>query len=657
MNPPSIILEIIHLIQNNNLERNSNTILSAVRSDPNNLDYLFNIGVNCAEIGKVDDAIVIFESLKSCNIYDAKIPYSLGYLYVIKHNYKIALTNFNQALKISPDDLDTLNNYASTLHELKQFDDAITFFDKALTLNPDCAHTLTNKGVTLLDLKRYDEAIAHHNKALKIEPQNHIIWKNKATLFKQLRKHSESAECYLKASELCLGDSYFLGEAHHQMLLICDWADYNFFTNRIFNKIQQDKKSAEPFGLQGTAKLESLLKKCAEIYSNDNYPSIGNLTKDFKYAHNKIHIGYLCGEFREHATSILMTGIWELHDKEKFKIFAFDSGYNDNSKYRKRINLAFDKILDISKLSDLDSANLIKSNQIDILINLNGYFGHARQGIFSYKPSPIQVNFLGFPGTLGAPYIDYMIADKVVLPLESREHYSEKIIYLPDTYQPNDNKRQVSDIQLSKSQVGLPNGFFVFACFSNVYKITPDTFDLWVRILRKVDSSVLWLLSDNPMAKKNLVKEAVARGIDSSRLIFAEYLKTEDHLARHRMADLFLDTLPYNAHTTCSDALWAGLPVLTLKGSTFPGRVAASLLNAIGLPELITHTPEEYEALAIRLATNPKKLAEIKLKLSNNRLTTPLFDSLRFTKHLEAAYFKIHERYQAGLEPDHFAIT
>jgi predicted O-linked N-acetylglucosamine transferase (SPINDLY family) len=352
-----------------------------------------------------------------------------------------------------------------------------------------------------------------------------------------------------------------------------------------------------------------------------------------------------------------MTRVWELHDKSMFEIFAFDNGWDDGSKYRQRITRAFNNLFDISRLSDLDAAKLIQENEIDILINLNGFFGLGRQEIFSYRPAPIQVNYLGFPGTMGADYIDYIIADKTLIPLDAQSSYTEKVAYLPNSYQANDRKRLISDRQFTRAELGLPENACIFACFNNNYKITPLVFDSWVKILSLVEGSVLWLLADNPTAKNNLIKEATARGLDSCRLIFAERMPLPEHLARHRQADLFLDTLPYNAHTTCSDALWAGLPVLTLMGSTFPGRVGASLLKAIDLPELITNTQEEYEAMAIELAINPQKLRDIKLKLARNRLTTPLFDTPLFTKNLETIYTKMMERYQADLQPDHITIT
>ena len=436
------------------------------------------------------------------------------------------------------------------------------------------------------------------------------------------------------------------------MMLECDWTNYEKNINEIFHLVDERRKGAEPFGFQGIADTEELLKKCAEAYSNDKFPALDHLSEFIQYKHHKIRIGYLCGEFREQATSILMTRVWELHDKSNFEIFAFDNGWDDGSDYRQRIEKAFTKIFDISETSDLEVAKLIQANEIDILVNMNGFFGAERQLVFSYKPAPIQVNYLGFPGTIGINYIDYIIADKVVIPERSKKQYIEKIAYLPNSYQANDDKRKISDSKFSRAQLGIPEDAFVFACFNNNYKITPAIFDSWMRILSHTPGSVLWLLADNPKAMDNLIREAAARGIDCLRLIFANRLPISEHLARHGLADLFLDTLPYNAHTTCSDALWAGLPVLTLMGHTFPGRVAASLLSAVGLSELIANTQEEYVSLAIELATNRKKLDGIKERLAKNRLTAPLFNSTLFVKNLETVYIKMYERYLEGLLPE-----
>jgi predicted O-linked N-acetylglucosamine transferase (SPINDLY family) len=353
-----------------------------------------------------------------------------------------------------------------------------------------------------------------------------------------------------------------------------------------------------------------------------------------------------------------MAELFELHDKERFSVTAFSLGRDDNSDLRRRLVSSFDRFIDCYTLSDFDVAHAIADSEIDILVDLMGFTQDAHTNIFAYRPAPIQVNYLGYPGTIGASFIDYIIGDKTLFTLADAAVYSEKLVQLPDSYQPNDRKRQISTKAFTRQEAGLPDNKFVFCCFNNSYKILPQTFGCWMRILRCVEGSVLWLRAENQTAIANLKTEAQTRGIESARLVFANRApQLSDHLARLRLADLFLDTLPFNAHTTASDALWAGLPVLTQIGSTFAGRVAASLLKAINLPELITHSPEEYEALAIELALNKEKLRRIQEKLARNRLTTPLFDTPLYTKHLEAAYEAMYQRYQVGLPPDHIGTN
>jgi len=352
-----------------------------------------------------------------------------------------------------------------------------------------------------------------------------------------------------------------------------------------------------------------------------------------------------------------MAELFELHDHNRFELIAFDNGWDDGSAIRRRIERAFDAIVDIAQLGDAEAAAAIRGRQVDILVNLNGYFGLGRQGVFSQRPCPVQVNWLGFPGTLGTDYIDYIVADRHVIPPGHDAYYAEKVVRLPDTYQPNDRQRRIAERAPGRAEVGLPGAGFVFCCFNNSYKVTPDVFDVWMSLLRRVDGSVLWLLENNHEAVRNLRGEAQRRGVAPERLVFAPRMHLDDHLARHRLADLFLDTLPYNAHTTASDALWAGLPLLTCTGSTFPGRVAGSLLHAVGLPELITHSLEDYGALALRLATSPGELAAVRAKLAANRATCPLFDTDRFRRHIESAYVTMWERYQRGAAPESFAVA
>jgi predicted O-linked N-acetylglucosamine transferase (SPINDLY family) len=362
-------------------------------------------------------------------------------------------------------------------------------------------------------------------------------------------------------------------------------------------------------------------------------------------------VGYFSADFHNHATGYLMAELFELHDKSKFELIGFSFGPIANDEMRQRLAKSFDQFIEVGKKSDVEIAKLSRDLNIDIAIDLKGFTQDSRTGIFAYRAAPIQVNYLGYPGTMGADYIDYIIADKTLIPLETQSYYSEKVAYLPDSYQVNDRKRSISGQQFTREELSLPENGFIFCCFNNNFKILPTTFACWMRILKAVEGSALWLFQDNHWAVDNLKKEASNHGIDASRLVFAERMPLSEHLARHNLADLFLDTLPYNAHTTCSDSLWAGLPVLTLMGHTFPGRVSASLLSALGLPELITKTQDEYEALAIELAKNPHNLAEIKFKLANNRFTFPLFGTPLFIKNLEAVYIKMHERYLEGLPP------
>jgi predicted O-linked N-acetylglucosamine transferase (SPINDLY family) len=346
----------------------------------------------------------------------------------------------------------------------------------------------------------------------------------------------------------------------------------------------------------------------------------------------------------------------ECHDKSRFDVTAISFGPDDNSEMRQRLKASFEHFIDGKTFSDEQIANLVRSSEVDILVDLMGFTTDSRTGIFARRPASIQINYLGFIGTMGAEYIDYIIADQIVVPENQREFYSEKIVYLPNSFQPNDRERRIADKIFTRAEAGLPQEGFVFCCFNNSYKITPDVFDIWMRILKQVDGSVLWLVGGSPTMERNLRSEAAARGVDAGRLVFAQRLPSPEYQARLRLADLFLDTLPYNAGTTASDALWAELPILTRIGDTFVARMAASLLTAIDLPELITTTLEAYEQMAIDLATHPEKFAVIKRKLAENRLTTPLFNTKFFTKHIEAAYTAMYERHQAGLAPDHIVV-
>jgi predicted O-linked N-acetylglucosamine transferase (SPINDLY family) len=440
---------------------------------------------------------------------------------------------------------------------------------------------------------------------------------------------------------------------------VCSWADWDNSVGVIAKKVMVNEKVLSPFSLLALSDDAFLNKKCSETYSQERYLAHSDLGPIHKAAKKeKIRIAYFSADFRNHPVSILTAELFELHDKNRFEIIAFSFGVDDKSAIRLRLKEGFDRFIDVENMSDQKIAQLARDLEVDIAVDLGGHTAGNRIGIFSYRAAPIQVNWLGYPGTMGINFIDYIVADKNIIPDQHQKFYSEKVVSLPDTYLVDDSKRIASSRVFTRKECGLSENAFVFCCFNNDFKFNPNVLDGWSRILLAAKNSILWVSENNEHFRVNLIAEFKKRGVDSNRIIFAvrEDLMA-DHLARYGQADLFLDTFPYNAHTTTIDSLKAGVPVLTRMGQSFASRVAASLLNAIGLPELITTSQAEYEALAIELAMNPQKLAEIKLKLANNRLTTPLFDTPLFAKNLEAAYLQMYERYQADLQPDHISIV
>jgi predicted O-linked N-acetylglucosamine transferase (SPINDLY family) len=476
-------------------------------------------------------------------------------------------------------------------------------------------------------------------------------------LYRELQHYELAFADYELALSIKPNYEYLKGVHFATKMNICDWRDLDDEWKDICVDIELSKKVIAPFMVLPISDSIDLHRKVAELWVGEKHPShLAHQLRQKKDKYSKIKVGYFSADYHEHATMYLMAQLFEMHDKSKFEIIGFSFGPDKQDAMRQRAVAAFSQFYDVRDKTDQEIAQFSRDLGLDIAVDLKGVTQDARLGIFSFRAAPIQVSYLGYPGTLGADYIDYLIADKTLIPTQSQQHYSEKIVYLPDSYQVNDRHRVIASTQFTRQELGLPEDAFVFCCFNNNFKITPDVFDSWVRILKAVDTSVLWLFQDNSIAAMNLHKEAALRGIDPARLIFATRMELPEHLARHKAADLFLDTLPYNAHTTASDALWAGLPVLTCMGESFAGRVAASLLNAIGLPELVTETRTDYEAQAIELAKNPAKLKKIKEKLEHNRLTTPLFDTARFTKNIEAAYSQMFERYQADLMPANIEV-
>ena len=449
---------------------------------------------------------------------------------------------------------------------------------------------------------------------------------------------------------------YLRGDLLHLKMQVCDWQGVEAEIAALDEGVRAGKPVARPFVYQAISASPADLKTASEIYAAGRYPAAPPCPQAAR-SHDRLRIGYVSADFREQATAFLTAGLYECHDREKFHITAFDIGWNDASPMRARLEAGFDAFIDMSAMTDQAAAARIAKEEIDILVNLNGYFGAQRMGIFAHRPAPVQVNYLGFPATLGAPYIDYILADRITIPDAERDFYSEKVIWLPDSYQVNDSKRAIAPSAPSRTALGLADDAFVFCNFNHPYKLTPAMFALWMNILKQSGNSLLWLLESNNAVAANLRKAAERHGVAGSRLVFAPTAQPADHLARIARADLFLDSLPYNAHTTASDSLWAGVPLLTCRGTAFPGRVAASLLHAVDLPELVTESIEEYQALAVALAGDGPRLKALRDRLARNRSGCALFDTARFARGLEAAYLQMWDIYnEGGQAPRAFAV-
>ncbi len=663
----------------------------AIAIQPNRAEAHYNRGVALKELQQLDAAVASYDRAIAIKPGFAEAHYNRGNALTELKELDAAVASYDRAIAIKPDYAEALSNRGIALLELKELDAAVANFDRAIAIKPGYAEPHYNRGNALTERKEfgaavasYDRAIAirpdyaeaHHNRgnalterkqlvaavasydrALAIQPDHAKALCNRGNALQELQQLDAALASYERAIAIQPDVDYLFGTLLHTKMKLCDWPGIETDISELFSKIEKDEKAAPSFAVLALTTSPSLQRQAAKIYANDKYPADSSLGTIMKRPRaDKIRIGYFSADFYNHPVSYLIAELFEQHDKDRFEWTAFSFGPQRNDEMRRRISAAIGRFIDVGNQSDREIAALARKWEIDIAVDLTGFTQDQRAGIFSFRAAPIQVNYLGYPGTMASEYIDYLIADKTLIPAHAQAHYSEKIIYLPNSYQVNDTKRRIADRTFTRQELGLPEVGFVFCCFNSNYKITPATFDGWMRILDRVPGSVLWLFGGAPTATINLRKEARVRGIGDDRLIFAERLPLPEHLARHSAADLFLDTLPYNAHTTASDALWAGLPVLTCMDESFASRVAASLLNAIHLPELITQTQADYEALAIELATNPGKLSVIKDKLAANRLTAPLFDTPLFTKHIEAAYRRMYERYEADLPPDHVYI-
>ena len=573
-----------------------------------------------------------------------------------------AVASYDRAIALQPDHAPIYSSRGHALFDLQRYEDALASLDRAIALGFNHPAAWHVRGNALYSLERFQEAAASYERAIALDPKGASSHHNRGNALSMLGQYESAIASYDGAIALDPGSAASHGERLHARMQIADWRDFGPEVARLTARIERNEAASNPFTLLSLVDSPALQRLAARNWVREKCPPDDALGARRPLPplpgsrSQRIHVGYFSADFRAHATVSLTAGLFEAHDRSRFELTAFAFGSDTQDEMRRRAAAAFDRFLDVGKQSDHDIARLARSSGIDIAVDLGGFTRGSRPRIFALRAAPLQVSYLGYLGTMSAEYMDYLVADDTVIPQALRMHYAEKIVYLP-SYQVNDSKRPIAPRRFTREELGLPRQGFVFCCLNSTYKLTPDTFDGWMRILTRVPGSVLYLLGGSPALEGNLRREAQARGVAGDRIVFGARLPPDEYLARYRTVDLFLDTLPYNAGTTASDALWAGLPVLTCTGVTFAGRVGSSVLRAAGLPELVASTPQQYEQLAVELASNPARLAGVRTNLTEGLRTAALFDTAASTRHLEAAYATMYERYQAGLPPEDIHVS
>ena len=627
----------------------------AIAINPSYADALNNQGNLFVELNQFDDALVSYSKAISLNIRDSEIFFNRAICFDKLKRFDEALVDYGQAIKIDPNYIEAYFNRAVVYTQLKDFNSALLDYDIAIKLKPDYEKAYINRGRVFYKLNWVEESLLNFAKAIDLKDDNCDAYLARGEVFNDLKRFDEALMDFELANKIEPENINIVEQILAVKSHLCNWTDHEFWLNKVIDNIEDAKGIFHLFALIDNPKMHQKVSKLLAQQFCSEVKGLSNLPKN--PINKKLRIGYFSADFHEHPVSFLLAELFELHNRESFEIIAFSFSRYKDSPMRKRLEKGFDQFIDVKNKTDQEVVTLVRDMKIDIAIDLGGYTGDSRTKIYAMRAAPIQVNYLGFSGTMGAEFIDYIIGDSNLIPIEAQSYFSEKVAYLPGSFMVNDSTLKPSEEAFSRKDFNLPEKGFVFSCFNASYKITPASFLGWMRILKAVDDSVLWLSHMNETAMKNLKDKADECGIDPNRIIFASRMPSlNDHLNRIRLADLFLDTFPYNAHTTSNDALRVGLPVLTLMGKSFASRVAASLLNAVDMPELITNSQEEYEALAIELASNTGKLKNLKNKLLNNLPDSYLTDTKRFTKNLESAYQLMYQRYQDDLPPDHIYV-
>lgn len=622
------------------------------------VDAVHNQGVALLGTGRLLEALTVFDRVIE-RVPDLAVAwYNRGHVLEKLHRLEEARNSYQHSLHLKPDQAEWHNSLGFVLLALRRIEEALAAYTRALELKPAFPIAWNNHGHALQELGRMSEALTSYERATKLDPTYGLAYNNQAAVLDDLHRYDVAAERFRMAYETDPTLRWTWGHRVTCQQAMCDWRERREDEAALQRHLTQGHRMCTPFPVLSMLDSAAHQRMAAQIYANETAPLRGDLGPAVAKspAGRRLRVAYYSADFHDHATMRLMAELFERHDRIHFEWFAFSFGPDRQDAMRRRAQTAFEQFLDVRRLSDLEIAQLSRELGIDVAIDLKGFTMDSRPGIFAYRCAPVQVSYLGYPGTLGAPWMDYLLADQMLIPEESRRHYSEQVVYLPRSYQCNDRFREISPQVFSRVELGLPEQAFVYCCFNNNYKISPQAFVAWMQILKAVPNSVLWLLQDNEWAADNLRREAKAHGVQSQRLVFAPRMPQAQHLARQRAADLFLDTWPCNAHTTASDALWVGLPVLTLVGDSFAARVGASLLNAVGLPELVTERQEDYEQLAIALGRKPGNLGYLRQRLISSVAEAPLFDNASLARALEGAYEHMYKRAMLGLKPDSFVV-
>ncbi len=617
-----------------------------------------NRGVALRQLGRLEEAVTSFDRAIAAAPEHVQAHNNRGVVLKELNRLADALASYERAIALRADYAEAHNNRGLALRQLGRLEEAAESFAKALAAKPCYPEALLNHGATLHDLRRFHEALASHERALALKSDYAEVYLNQGHTLHELRRTDEALASYERALALSPAEKCLRGTCQHARMHICDWRGIESERKALAVAIESGRAVISPFRVLSLFDSPALQRRAAAIWACEEFQTgLTRLPALMSHPrHDRIRIGYFSADFRNHAVSALAAELFETHDRSGFEVTAFSLGPDaKKDELRGRVERGFDRFVSVFGQSDEEIAALTRSLEIDIAVDLGGYTQDARPRIFALRAAPIQVSYLGYLGTLGADFMDYMLADEVLVPREQRRHYAERIAYLP-SYQANDSRRAVSDRSFSRAELGLPAEGFVFCCLNANYKITPETFACWMRILAAVPGSTILLLAGSQPARQSLRQHATECGVDPKRLVFAGRLPYADYLARYRVADLFLDTLPYNAGATASDALWAGLPVLTCAGEAFAARMGASLLTAAGLPELITTDYSGYECLAIELAQQPDRLAGIRVRLAEARASALLFDTRRLTRSLETLFRRMYDRHRLGLLPEHLLL-